>query len=115
MAAKRPRSTDHGTMFIRPFHLLLPALAHWVNREQSNVINYLREESRILRERNRQGLGKSMQTNRLPSWRWKLGVARPPLSRLLLPLRSWQEPRQRLGSSVVLARPRQSAADAGRS
>jgi len=66
MAAKRPRSTDPGTMFIRPFHLLLSALAHWVNREQSNVINYLREESRILRERNRQGLGNKLLSGEPP-------------------------------------------------
>lgn len=38
-------------MFIHPFHLLLSALAHWVNREQAAIIEYLREENRVLRER----------------------------------------------------------------
>ena len=38
-------------MFIQPSHLLLSALAHWVNREQAAVIDYLREENRVLRDR----------------------------------------------------------------
>ena len=38
-------------MFIHPFHLVLSALAHWANREQANVIEYLREENRVLRDR----------------------------------------------------------------
>jgi len=38
-------------MFIHPFHLVLSALAHWLNREQAAIINYLREENRVLRAR----------------------------------------------------------------
>ncbi|MFT5413349.1 MAG: putative transposase, partial [Verrucomicrobiales bacterium] len=38
-------------MFIQPFHLVLSALAHWANREQAAIIEYLREENRILRDR----------------------------------------------------------------
>ncbi|MFT5411050.1 MAG: putative transposase, partial [Verrucomicrobiales bacterium] len=38
-------------MFIHPFHLLLSALAHWANREQAAIIDYLREENRVLRDR----------------------------------------------------------------
>jgi len=34
-----------------PFHLLLAALAHWVNREQSEIIDCLREENGVLRDR----------------------------------------------------------------
>ncbi|MFT5108627.1 MAG: hypothetical protein ACI8XO_003717 [Verrucomicrobiales bacterium] len=30
-------------MFIQPFHLVLSALAHWANREQAAIIDYLRE------------------------------------------------------------------------
>ena len=37
-------------MSIRPFHLLLSALAHWVNREQAAMIDYLCEENRVLRD-----------------------------------------------------------------
>ena len=36
-------------MSIHPLHLVLPALAHWVNREQAAIIDYHRE-------RNHQGL-----------------------------------------------------------
>jgi putative transposase len=38
-------------MFIQPFHLVLSALAHWANREQAAIIDYLREENRVLRDR----------------------------------------------------------------
>lgn len=38
-------------MFIHPFYLLLSALAHWANREQAAIIDYLREENRVLRDR----------------------------------------------------------------
>lgn len=38
-------------MFIHPFHLVLSALAHWVNREQAAIIDYLREENRVLCDR----------------------------------------------------------------
>ena len=38
-------------MFIHPFHLVLSALAHWLNREQAAIIDFLREENRVLRDR----------------------------------------------------------------
>jgi len=38
-------------MSIHPFHLLLAALAHWFNREQAAIIDYLKEENRVLRDR----------------------------------------------------------------
>ena len=38
-------------MFIHPFHLVLSALAHWANKEQAAIIDYLREENRVLRDR----------------------------------------------------------------
>jgi putative transposase len=34
-----------------PLRLLLPMFAGWVNRHQLNVIEYLREENRVLKER----------------------------------------------------------------
>ncbi len=33
---------------IRPFHLLVIALAGWLNRHQQDVIDYLIEENRVL-------------------------------------------------------------------
>ena len=38
-------------MSIHPFHLVLSALAHWANREQAAIVDYLREENRVLRDR----------------------------------------------------------------
>ena len=38
-------------MFIHPFHLVLSAPTHWANREQAAIIDYLREENRVLRDR----------------------------------------------------------------
>ena len=38
-------------MSIRPLYLLVSALAFWVNREQAAIIDYLREENHVLRER----------------------------------------------------------------
>ena len=35
-------------MFIHPFHLLL---APWINRGQAAIIDYLKEENRVLRDR----------------------------------------------------------------
>ena len=32
-------------MSIHPFHLVLSALAHWLNREQAAMIDYLKEEN----------------------------------------------------------------------
>jgi hypothetical protein len=34
-----------------PFHFLVVAISGWMNREQQQVIDYLREENRILREK----------------------------------------------------------------
>jgi putative transposase len=33
-----------------PWHVVLVALAGWLNREQQKVIDYLKEENRVLRE-----------------------------------------------------------------
>ena len=33
-----------------PMHVVVVALAGWINREQQKVIDYLKEESRVLRE-----------------------------------------------------------------
>ena len=38
-------------MSIHPFHLVRSALAHWANREQAAIIDYLKEENRVLRDR----------------------------------------------------------------
>ncbi len=38
-------------MSIQLFHLVLSALAYWANREQAAIIDYLREENRVLRDR----------------------------------------------------------------
>jgi putative transposase len=38
-------------MYIRPIHLVVAALAHWVNREQAAIIEYLQAENRVLRDR----------------------------------------------------------------
>ena len=35
---------------IQPFHLLVIALAGWLNRYQQDVIDYLIEENRVLKE-----------------------------------------------------------------
>ena len=35
---------------LRPWQLLLVGLAGWINREQLAVIEYLKEENRVLRE-----------------------------------------------------------------
>jgi len=35
----------------RPLHLLLMMFAGWVNRHQLDVIDYLQEENRVLKER----------------------------------------------------------------
>ena len=37
-------------MNLHPFHLLVMAAAGWINREQQDVIEYLKEENRVLRE-----------------------------------------------------------------
>ena len=38
------------TNVIQPFHLLVIALAGWLNRHQQAVIDYLIEENRVLKE-----------------------------------------------------------------
>jgi len=38
------------TSVIQPFHLLVIALAGWLNRYQQAVIDYLIEENRVLKE-----------------------------------------------------------------
>ena len=38
------------TNVIQPFHLLLFALAGWLNRHQQAVIDYLIEENRVLKD-----------------------------------------------------------------
>ena len=38
------------THVIQPFHLLVIALAGWLNRHQQAVIDYLIEENRVLKE-----------------------------------------------------------------
>ncbi|MFP6903867.1 MAG: integrase core domain-containing protein [Verrucomicrobiota bacterium] len=38
-------------MNIQPIHLILAALTSWLTREQAEVIKYLQEENRVLRER----------------------------------------------------------------
>ena len=38
------------TNAIQPFHLLVIALAGWLNRHQQSVIDYLIEENRVLKE-----------------------------------------------------------------
>ena len=35
---------------LQPFHLLVIALAGWLNRQQQAVIDYLIEESRVLKD-----------------------------------------------------------------
>ena len=35
---------------INPFHFVVIALAGWMNQRQQNVIEYLREENRVLHE-----------------------------------------------------------------
>ena len=37
-------------MQVHIWHFVLVALAGWINREQQEVIDYLKEESRVLRE-----------------------------------------------------------------
>ena len=37
-------------MHLHPWHILVIAMAGWMNREQSAVIEYLKEENRVLRE-----------------------------------------------------------------
>jgi hypothetical protein len=38
-------------MTLKPWHFIMVALAGWMNRQQQDVIVYIREENRILREK----------------------------------------------------------------
>ena len=38
------------TNVTQPFHLLVIALAGWLNRQQKDVIDYLIEENRVLKD-----------------------------------------------------------------
>ena len=37
-------------MHLNPWHILVVAMAGWMNRQQSAVVEYLQEENRVLRE-----------------------------------------------------------------
>ena len=52
---------------ITPKLLLLSALAGWLNREQQQVLDYLREENRVLREQVSRGGLTILRFVRLPS------------------------------------------------
>ena len=39
-----------SAMHLNPWRLLVIAMAGWMNREQSAVVEYLKEENRVLRE-----------------------------------------------------------------
>ena len=41
---------DHMRTVLDPFRFLLVAVSGWMNQRQLEVIDYLREESRVLRE-----------------------------------------------------------------
>jgi hypothetical protein len=45
-SATRLHKRNHGAM--SPWHVVLVALAGWLNREQQKVIEYLKEENRVL-------------------------------------------------------------------
>ena len=42
--------TFHMTTSLDPFRFVLIALSGWMNQQQLELINYLREENRVLRE-----------------------------------------------------------------
>jgi len=43
--------TTSYVLLLQPLHLLLMMFAGWVNRHQLDVIDYLKEENRVLKER----------------------------------------------------------------
>ncbi len=45
-----PRRFCHGPLHLNPWHILLIGIAGWMNREQVTVIEYLKEENRVLPE-----------------------------------------------------------------
>jgi hypothetical protein len=54
----------------RPLHFLLLVFAGWVNRRQVAVIEYLKEENRILREQ-LQGRQRRLLTCSGDAWRYE--------------------------------------------
>ena len=46
-----PADTVPMNLILQPWHLFLLVLAGWVNREQQQVIDYLRTENQVLREK----------------------------------------------------------------
>ena len=53
--------------FIQPFHLLVIALAGWLNRHQQDVIDYLIEENRVSRSNSKES-GFASPTNSGYDW-----------------------------------------------
>ena len=51
LPSRSPAATIPTTMTFKPLHFFAMALAGWMNREQQDVIAYLHEENRILREK----------------------------------------------------------------
>jgi len=66
-------------MDLKPWHILVLATAGWMNREQSAVVDYLKEENRVLREL----LGKK-RPRLNDDQRRRLAVLGKPLGRKLL-------------------------------
>ncbi len=62
-------------MTFRPWTFFMVALAGWMNRQQQDVIAYLREENRILREKlgGKRVLLNDQQKRRLAAAAMKLG------------------------------------------
>ena len=58
------------TLALDPFRLLLISLAGWMNQQQQEVIDYLQEENRILRE---QLGGKRLRFNDDQRRAWRSG------------------------------------------
>jgi hypothetical protein len=46
-----PDVNDEVVMYTRPLMMLLMMLAGWINRQQQDAIEYLKEENKILREK----------------------------------------------------------------
>jgi putative transposase len=61
---------------LNPFHFVVIVLAGWMNQRQQNVIEYLREENRVLREQlgNRRLLFTDDQRRRLAVRAKGLGI-----------------------------------------
>ena len=51
-----------------PLHFLLLTFAGWVNRQQNDIVGYLLEENRVLREQLERELG-GRRVRRKPSWK----------------------------------------------